>query len=172
MKFLNLRNFWNGVRGRPVIVKLPGRPPVEFTNIWQVLNLLRGRPCNIMIMGDEPRPDLTALRRRVEAEPTDPMAHLRLAGRLADIASLDEAISECLKAITLLSSGQSEESDARRLSLRAFARYNAAIILEQMGRDADARQYWQESVEDWRLAVPQKDLHYIDYYTRAIDKLR
>lgn len=170
---MKLMNLWNGLRGKPITVQLPGRPPMDLLNVWQYLKLLRGKPFIIQNTDDDgPMPDLDTVRRSVEANPTDAQARTMLAAYLMDAGSLDEAYRECLEAIAVLSNAPNAGDDYQGRSQRAHARGLAAQVLEQMGRNADARQYWQGCADDLRSVVPQEILPRHLYYVQAMRKLR
>lgn len=159
-----------------------GKTAMKFLNFWHFLKYLQGKSFIVQLSKDDvPAPD--TLRSNVEANPNDAGARRRLGAHLLTIGELDAAYSELLEAISLLSQDQNAEDDScgqagrtltgdRRLADRAMARYFAAKTLEQMGRDAEAREHWQGCADDWRSAVPdEKYLPGIPYYTEATTKL-
>ncbi len=170
MKFSTL---WNIVSGKPYPFQRPDGQIVEFTNYWQFLKYRRGKSFSIQMSEDRPQPDVATLRQNVEDNPTDFQARLHLGAHLATFGSPDEGYKEFLEAIALLSSDQGGETGARRLSDRSFANYMAARTLDEMGRDAAARQHWKRCAEDMEAAFPdKKSLRDNPLYVRAMDRLK
>lgn len=145
----------------------------NFSNAGECWNYLRGRSFVIQIPDDGQETDLATLQRNVAAHPADDRARRKLGAALLTVGSLDAAYTEFQEVVRLQSNSQNTEEASRRLADRAFTRYLAATTLEQMGRDAEAREQWQACAEDWRSAIPdEKHLAEITYYTEAMDKLR
>ena len=122
---------------------------------------------------NQPEPDLDTLRKGVAENPSDLRARHFLAAHLLTAGSLDEAYSEYLEVIAQLSSDQTSKANSLGPGQLGLAHYQTAQVLEQMGRDADARWHWQACADVWRSLVPdKKDLHEIRYYTDAMEKLK
>jgi len=166
-------NVWDCLRGKSCRVQFSDGDTSEYLNLWQFLNHLRGRSFTVRLPGNGPPPDLTALRRAVDADPSDVRARMNLGVHLLTIGSPEEASAEYLEAIALISTDQVGGSEPlRRLALRGFARYMAAKALEDADHNAEAREQWQGCVDDLRAAVQaEKYLRENPYYVEAMDKL-
>ena len=170
MKFLN---FWDCLRGKTCSVQFRDGRTINFLNFWEFLNYLREQPFQIPGPDSSQQPDLPALKSSVEANPTDPRARMQLGAHLHTAGSFDEAYQEYLEAIALLSNVEGMDDISRRLSFRAFARRMTAKVLEDIGRDADARQQWQGCADDIQAAMPdQKYLSQNPHYLEAMDKIK
>jgi len=121
--------------------------------------------------------DVEELRSRVDAEPSNVRTRLWLATALHGVRRLQEACVEYQEAIRLLSPPQTSVPDEERLSLRAFTRFKAADVLEQLNRLPEAHVQWQGCVDDFRDALLARNestlwLAENSYYVDAMAKLK